>query len=60
MNDQAFRAFDTNESGPSSLGHDIFFFFDDVDDSTYRAKRSSFDMAGGGLRTFVFCYKPNK
>lgn len=26
MNDQAFRAFDTNESGPSSLGHDIFFF----------------------------------
>lgn len=27
MNDQAFRAFDTNESGPSSLGHDLFFFW---------------------------------
>lgn len=27
MNDQAFRAFDTNESGPSSLGHDIIFFW---------------------------------
>lgn len=53
MNDQAFRAFDTNESGPSSLGHDLFFF-DDVDDSTYRAKRSSFDMAGGGIKDFRF------
>lgn len=45
MNDQALRAFDTYESGPSSLGQRNFF--DDVDESTYSAKQSFFDMAGG-------------